>query len=50
MFTLIPGEMIQFDEHISQMGGNHRIPARSKCNDGRFVDGSIGEVVSRLAP
>ena len=47
MLPVFPGEMIQFDEHISQMGGNdYRIPARSKCNDGRFVDGSIGEIVS----
>ena len=28
MFTPIPGEMIQFDEHMFQMGGeNHQLDA-----------------------
>ena len=25
LFSPLPGEMIQFDEHISQMGSNHQL-------------------------
>ena len=25
IFTPIPGEMIQFDDHIFQIGGNHHL-------------------------
>ena len=37
MFMQICGEMIQFDEHIFQMGCNHQLDFFLGCNENMFV-------------
>ena len=41
MFTPIPGEMIQFDEHIFQMGWNHQLAQKVKKSPGFWEHSSL---------
>ena len=53
MFTPIPGEMIQFDEHIFQMGGsttNQFFPKTSENNFMFFVHRKFTKAMWTTAP